>query len=50
MAEAAGAPLVVLKHCGHMMPMEEPEQLAEVVLDWLSKKLGRHDSPHGISA
>lgn len=36
MAEAAGAPLVVLKHCGHMMPMEEPGQLAEAVLSWLS--------------
>lgn len=38
MAEAAGAPLVVLKHCGHMMPMEEPGQLAEAVLSWLSKE------------
>lgn len=36
MAEAAGAPLVVLKHCGHMMPMEVPGQLAEAVLSWLS--------------
>lgn len=37
MAEAANAPLVVLEHCGHMMPMEEPRQLADVVLNWLSK-------------
>lgn len=37
MAEAAQAPLVVLKHCGHMMPMEEPQQLADVVLDWFSE-------------
>jgi pimeloyl-ACP methyl ester carboxylesterase len=37
MAEAAHAPLVVLEHCGHMMPMEEPKQLANVVLNWLSK-------------
>lgn len=35
MAQAAGAPLVVLEHCGHMMPMEEPEQLAKAVLTWL---------------
>jgi pimeloyl-ACP methyl ester carboxylesterase len=40
MAEAAKAPLVVLKHCGHMMPMEEPEQLAKAVLSWLSKEIG----------
>ena len=38
MAEAARAPLVVLKHCGHMMPMEEPEQLANIVLPWLADK------------
>jgi pimeloyl-ACP methyl ester carboxylesterase len=37
MAEAANAPLVVLEHCGHMMPMEEPEQLARAVLPWLEK-------------
>jgi pimeloyl-ACP methyl ester carboxylesterase len=37
MAKAANAPLVVLEHCGHMMPMEEPEQLARVVLPWLEK-------------
>ena len=37
MAEAANAPLVVLEHCGHMMPMEEPEQLARVLLPWLEK-------------
>lgn len=37
MAEAANVPLVVLEHCGHMMPMEEPRQLADVVLNWLSK-------------
>ena len=41
MAEAANAPLVVLEHCGHMMPMEEPKQLANVVLSWLSKVLGQ---------
>jgi pimeloyl-ACP methyl ester carboxylesterase len=40
MAKAASAPLVVLEYCGHMMPMEEPEQLAEVVLPWLSKEIG----------
>jgi pimeloyl-ACP methyl ester carboxylesterase len=40
MAEATNAPLVVLKHCGHMMPMEEPEQLAKAVLSWLSKEIG----------
>jgi pimeloyl-ACP methyl ester carboxylesterase len=40
MAQAARAPLVVLEHCGHMMPMEEPEQLAGVVLPWLSKEVG----------
>jgi pimeloyl-ACP methyl ester carboxylesterase len=43
MAEAANAPLVVLEHCGHMMPMEEPKQLANVVLNWLSKEVG---APH----
>ncbi len=37
MAKAAHASLVVLEHCGHMMPMEEPKQLANVVLNWLSK-------------
>lgn len=41
MAEAANAPLVVLEHCGHMMPMEEPKQLADVVLGWLSKEIGQ---------
>jgi pimeloyl-ACP methyl ester carboxylesterase len=41
MAEAARAPLVVLEHCGHMMPMEEPEQLADVVLSWLSKEISQ---------
>lgn len=40
MAQAANAPLVVLEHCGHMMPMEEPEQLAGAVLPWLSKESG----------
>lgn len=40
MAEATNAPLVVLEHCGHMMPMEEPKQLANVVLSWLSKEVG----------
>jgi pimeloyl-ACP methyl ester carboxylesterase len=40
MAQAANAPLAVLEHCGHMMPMEEPEQLAGVVLSWLSKEIG----------
>ncbi len=40
MAEAAHAPLVVLEHCGHMMPMEEPKQLANVLLSWLSKEVG----------
>lgn len=40
MAQAASAPLVVLEHCGHMMPMEEPEQLAKAVLTWLSTELG----------
>lgn len=39
MAQAANAPLVELEHCGHMMPMEEPEQLARVVLPWLKKHL-----------
>lgn len=39
MAQAANAPLMVLEHCGHMMPMEEPEQLARVVLPWLKKHL-----------
>lgn len=37
MAEAAQARLVVLEHCGHMMPMEEPDQLARVVLPWLGE-------------
>lgn len=41
MAQAARAPLVVLEHCGHMMPMEEPEQLAGMVLPWLSHALGQ---------
>lgn len=41
MAQAASAPLVVLEHCGHMMPMEEPAQLAGVVLPWLSHALGQ---------
>ena len=41
MAEAANAPLVVLEHCGHMMPMEEPKQLADVVLGWLAKEIGQ---------
>jgi pimeloyl-ACP methyl ester carboxylesterase len=37
MAEAAQATLIVLQHCGHMMPMEEPEQLGLLVDDWLAK-------------
>ncbi len=37
MAEAAQAKLVVLEHCGHMMPMEEPDQLASRVRGWLSE-------------
>lgn len=37
MAEAAQAKLMVLEHCGHMMPMEEPDQLARVVLPWLGE-------------
>lgn len=37
MAEAAQAKLVVLEHCGHMMPMEEPDQLAGVVRPWLGE-------------
>lgn len=41
MAEAAKAPLMVLEHCGHMMPMEEPEQLAGMVLPWISSALGQ---------
>jgi len=45
MAHAAGAPLVVLEHCGHMMPMEEPEQLAKAVLTWLSTAQGAKRTP-----
>lgn len=41
MAEAAKATLMVLEHCGHMMPMEEPEQLAGMVLPWISSALGQ---------
>lgn len=41
MAEAAKAPLMVLERCGHMMPMEEPEQLAGMVLPWISSALGQ---------
>ncbi len=41
MAEAAKAPLMVLEHCGHMMPMEEPAQLAGMVLPWISSALGQ---------
>lgn len=41
MAQAARAPLVVLEHCGHMMPMEAPDQLAGAVLPWLSKEIGK---------
>ncbi len=37
MAEAAQAKLAVLEHCGHMMPMEEPDQLARVVRPWLGE-------------
>ncbi len=37
MAEATGAKLVVLENSGHMMPMEEPEQFARVVLAWLAE-------------
>ena len=37
MAEAAQATLIVLQRCGHMMPMEEPDQLALLVRDWLTK-------------
>lgn len=36
MAQATGAKLVVLENSGHMMPMEEPEQFARVVLEWLA--------------
>jgi len=35
MAEAAQAKLVVLEQCGHMMPMEEPDQLGCLVSAWL---------------
>lgn len=35
MAEAAQATLVVLEHCGHMMPMEEPDQLGLLTSKWL---------------
>lgn len=35
MAEAAQAKLVVLEHCGHMMPMEEPDQLGRLTSKWL---------------
>lgn len=35
MAEAAQAKLVVLEHCGHMMPMEEPDQLGLLTSKWL---------------
>jgi pimeloyl-ACP methyl ester carboxylesterase len=37
MAEAARATLIVLQRCGHMMPMEEPDQLGLLVGDWLAK-------------
>lgn len=36
MAEAAGATLMVIENSGHMMPMEEPEQFATRVLEWLA--------------
>ena len=36
MAEATGAQLLVIKNSGHMMPMEEPEQFAKQVLQWLA--------------
>lgn len=35
MAEAAQAKLAVLEHCGHMMPMEEPDQLGRLTSKWL---------------
>ena len=35
MAEAAQAKLVVLEHCGHMMPMEAPDQLGRLTSKWL---------------
>jgi pimeloyl-ACP methyl ester carboxylesterase len=37
MAQATGAELVVIENSGHMMPMEEPRQFAQVVLSWLMK-------------
>jgi len=37
MAQATGAELLVIQDSGHMMPMEEPRQFAQVVLSWLEK-------------
>jgi pimeloyl-ACP methyl ester carboxylesterase len=35
MADAAQTKLIVLKHCGHMMPMEVPDQLGHLTSQWL---------------
>ena len=35
-AGIAGAKLVVLDACGHLSPLEQPEQVSEALRDWLA--------------
>ncbi|HTQ99838.1 MAG TPA: alpha/beta hydrolase [Candidatus Acidoferrum sp.] len=33
--QLSNSELVILPHCGHMVPMEQPEQVTELLLRWL---------------
>ena len=39
-AGIAGAQLVVIEECGHLLPLEQPEQVTTLLRDWLSELTG----------
>ena len=39
-AGIAGARLEIIEECGHLLPLEQPEQVTEILRDWLSEVAG----------
>lgn len=39
-ATITGSEFVVIKAAGHMLPLEQPEEFANLLLDWLARRIG----------
>jgi pimeloyl-ACP methyl ester carboxylesterase len=48
LAEALKAPLCIIEDCGHMIPLEKPEELGRLVADWLARL--QHDPTYANAA